>query len=103
MYSGANGFFGLTPEGRGQLFYDANSGYLGTSPYYLAQTQPQYQWKADGSFFFNTGSIGHELKAGFHVLEREHQLRVRQPGQPGSVEQPESGGQGGWLEELLRR
>ena len=94
MYAGANGFFGLTPEGQGQLFYDGNTGYLGTSPYYLSQTQPQYQWKADGSYFFNTGSMGHELKAGFTYLNVNTNYVTGSPAQPGSGEQPESGRQG---------
>ena len=88
VYSGADGFFGLTPEGKGQLYYDGNTGYLGTSPYYLAQTQPQFQWKADTSFFFNTGSIGHELKAGFTYLNVNTNYLSGSPANPAPASNP---------------
>jgi hypothetical protein len=87
-YSGANGFFGLTPEGQGQLFYDGNTGYLGTSPYYLAQTQPQFQWKADVSYFFSTGNLGHELKAGFTYLNVTTNYTSGSPANPAPANNP---------------
>jgi hypothetical protein len=70
MYAGQNGFFGLTPEGKGQLFYDGST-FLGTAPYFLASQRPQRQAKADVSYFFNTASLGHELKAGFQYLRAQ--------------------------------
>ena len=88
MYSGQNGFFGLTPEGQGQLYYDGNTGYLGTAPYYLTQTAPQYQWKADGSYFFNTGSMGHELKAGFTYLNVNTNYLIGSPANPAPANRP---------------
>ena len=88
MYAGQDGFFGLTPEGQGQLSYDGNTGYLGTSPYYLAQTQPQFQWKADGSYFFNTGNMGHELKAGFTYLNVNTNYVTGSPANPAPASNP---------------
>jgi hypothetical protein len=87
-YAGQDGFFGLTPAGKGQLYYDGNTGYLGTAPYYLAQTQPQFQWKADGSYFFNTGSMGHELKAGFTYLNVNTNYLAGSPGNPAPANNP---------------
>jgi len=88
MYAGQNGFFGLVPEGQGQLFYDGNTGYLGTAPYYLSQTQPQWQLKADTSYFFNTGSLGHELKAGFQYLQVQTNLLSGSPANPAPASDP---------------
>ncbi|MDQ2980416.1 MAG: TonB-dependent receptor [Acidobacteriota bacterium] len=82
MYAGQNGFFGLNPEGHGQLFYDGNT-FLGTSPYFLASQRPQRQGKADVSYFFNTGSMGHELKAGFQYLKASEFATTGSPANPG--------------------
>ena len=88
MYSGNDGFFGLTPEGQGQLHHDAETGFSGTAPYYLAQTAPQTQWKADGSYFFNTGSMGHELKAGFTYLKAVTNYLIGSPANPAPANNP---------------
>jgi hypothetical protein len=82
MYAGQDGFFGLTPEGKGQLYYDGNSGYLGTAPYFLASKRPQRQVKADVSYFLTTGSLGHEFKAGFQYLKASE---FAQTGVPANV------------------
>lgn len=82
MFAGQNGFFGLTPEGHGQLFYDGST-FLGTAPYYLADFRPQRQVKADVSYFLNTGNIGHELKAGFQYLRAQAFSRSGSPNNPG--------------------
>jgi hypothetical protein len=69
-YSGQNGSFVLSPEGglTTQMFLDADGVYHNT--YYLySAPRPQRQVRADTSFFFNTGNIGHELKAGFSYLK----------------------------------
>jgi carboxypeptidase family protein/TonB-dependent receptor-like protein len=89
MYAEADNFFGLTPEGKGQLYYDGNSGYLGTAPYFLAQTQPQKQFKADASYFINTGSLGHELKAGFQYLKVTTNQLSGVPGNPAPAGNPD--------------
>ncbi len=70
QYSGLNGQFNLTPEGglTTQTFLDADGVWRNTYEFYSAP-RPERQAKADASFFFNTGSIGHELKAGFNYLK----------------------------------
>ena len=89
MYAGVNGFFGLTPEGKGQLFYDGSTGvWAGTSPYFLAQTLPQKQFKGDGSYFLNTGSLGHELKAGFQYLKVTTHYITGSPANPAPASDP---------------
>jgi hypothetical protein len=84
MYAGQNGFFGLVPEGKGQLFYDGNTGYLGTAPYFLASKRPQRQVKADVSYFLTTGSLGHEFKAGFQYLKASEFAQTGSPANPQS-------------------
>lgn len=70
QYSGQNGLFTLMPEGglNRQTFVDANGVWANTYEFYSAP-RPQRQVKADATYFFNTGSIGHELKAGFSYLK----------------------------------
>lgn len=70
QYNGANGNFALTPEGGldKQTFLDADGVWHNTYEFYQAP-RPQRQVKADTSFFFSTGSMGHELKAGFGYLK----------------------------------
>jgi carboxypeptidase family protein/TonB-dependent receptor-like protein len=96
VYSGLNGFFGLTPEGKGQLGYDGTV-FSGTSPYYLAQTQPQWQLQAHTSFFFNTGSLGHELKAGFTYLTVTTNLLSGSPANPAPASNPNQAVKVGWF------
>jgi hypothetical protein len=71
-YSGQNGSFVLSPEGGlvTQTFLDADSVWHNTYEFYSAP-RPQRQVKTDASFFFNTGSLGHELKAGFSYLKAQ--------------------------------
>src|SRR4029079_6078723 len=72
LYSKVNGGFELVPEGgfsRGSgvatTYFDAPAGGIWHNNYLLAQTaRPQEQLKADASYFFNTGSLSHELKFG---------------------------------------
>ena len=70
QYSGANGDFQLRPEGglAPQSFLDGEGVWHNTYFFYEAR-QPQRQVKADASYFFNTGGLGHELKAGFTYLK----------------------------------
>jgi outer membrane receptor protein involved in Fe transport len=65
-YSGLNGIFTLSPIGgfNTQPFLDADGNWHNTFQLYSAP-RPQRSVKADTSYFFNTGSIGHEVKAGF--------------------------------------
>jgi hypothetical protein len=69
QYNGANGNFTLKPQGGDgpQVYYDAD-GVWHNSYVDFSGPRPQRQVKADVSYFFNTGSVGHELKAGFGYL-----------------------------------
>jgi hypothetical protein len=77
MYSIVNGGFQLVPQGgaeRGasQLNSQLDANFVWQQSFLLYQTErPQEQFKADGSTFFNTGSLAHELKfgAGYRVAE----------------------------------
>jgi hypothetical protein len=82
MYAGQNGTFVLTPEGHGQLSYNLGQGYMGTAPYFLTAGQRERQAKADATYFFNTGSLGHELKAGFQYLKASEFATTGIPGYP---------------------
>jgi hypothetical protein len=77
QYNGINGNFTLDPiGGNQQVFRDAGGVWHNSFQIYAAP-RPQRQVKGDVSFFFNTGSIGHELKAGFGYLKtgaRSHSI-----------------------------
>ncbi len=71
-YSYVRGGFHLAPQaGLGpNMVQDANEVWQGTF-YDFATYRPQHQATANASYFFNTGSIGHELKFGFgyrHII-----------------------------------
>jgi carboxypeptidase family protein/TonB-dependent receptor-like protein len=70
QYSGQNGNFVLSPEGglSRQAFIDGDGVWHNSYEFYSAP-RPQRQVRTDASFFFNTGSLGHELKAGFNYLK----------------------------------
>jgi hypothetical protein len=65
-YSFVDGGFQLIPEGGlgTTAFKDANSVYQNSYSFYQT-SRPQHQVAANSSYFFNTGSLGHELKFGF--------------------------------------
>jgi hypothetical protein len=63
-YSRVMGGFALLSEGRGQMYQDSNGVYHNSYLDYVTQ-RPQTQVGITPSFFFRTGNIGHELKAGF--------------------------------------
>src|SRR6185503_6376569 len=72
LYSRVNGGFQLVPEGgfsrssgAATAYFDGPAGGIWHNTYLLYQTKrPQEQVKADASYFFNTGSLSHELKFG---------------------------------------
>jgi hypothetical protein len=68
-YSWEDGGFGLTPEGGagpgGPDVYQDGDGIWHNSFQNYVTKRPQHQANANLSAFFNTGSIGHELKFGF--------------------------------------
>jgi hypothetical protein len=77
QYNGINGNFTLDPEGGNrQAFLDEGNVWHNSYQIYAAP-RPQRQVKGDVSFFFNTGNLGHELKAGFGYLRsgaRSHSI-----------------------------
>ncbi len=71
-YSYVRGGFDLAPQaGLGpNMVQDQNEVWQGTF-YNYATYRPQHQATANASYFFNTGSVGHELKFGFgyrHII-----------------------------------
>jgi hypothetical protein len=72
QYNGSNNNFTLTPEGglATQAFVDANAVWHNTYEYGQFP-RPQRQVKGDVSYFFNAGSVGNELKAGFGYLKSQ--------------------------------
>jgi hypothetical protein len=81
QYNGSNGNFTLDPQGGEdpQVYYDAD-GVWHNSYEIFAGPRPQRQVKTDLSFFFNTGSVGNELKAGFGYLKAGARSFSRWPG-----------------------
>ncbi len=80
MYSRVNGGFQLIPEGGDQVsFRDADLIWHNS---FLRQQieRPQQQGKLDGSSFFNTGSLSHELKYGAGYRTAESSTRTGWPG-----------------------
>ena len=72
QYNGSNNNFTLFPEGgiATQSFFDEN-GVWHNSYGYGQFPRPNRQVKGDVSYFFNTGSVGNELKAGFGYLKAQ--------------------------------
>ena len=70
QYSGLNGSFVLSPEGglSPQALVDEN-GVWANSYSFFDSPGNQRQVKADASWFFSTGRLGHELKIGFTYLK----------------------------------
>lgn len=81
MYSKVNGGFQLMPDGGvrcvdptcakglSPAYLDLASGQWGNSFVYYYTERPQDQYRADGSTFFDTGALNHELKFGFGYRE----------------------------------
>jgi hypothetical protein len=68
QYNGVNGNFTLDPEGGNRQAFLDEGGVWHNSYQIYAAPRPTRQVKGDVSFFFNTGNLGHELKAGFGYL-----------------------------------
>jgi hypothetical protein len=65
-YAYVSGGFGLTPQaGTAVDAWNDASGVWHSSYSYYRTRRPQHQAGTNGSFFFNTGPAGHELKFGF--------------------------------------
>jgi hypothetical protein len=69
-YAYVAGGFGLTPAaGTAADAYNDTGGVWHNSYSYYRTQRPQHQAGTNGSFFFNTGPAGHELKFGFQYRE----------------------------------
>jgi hypothetical protein len=69
QYSGQNGNFVLDPQGglETQAFVDADGVWHNSYEFYVSP-HSQRQITTESSFFFDTGKLGHELKAGFSYI-----------------------------------
>ena len=84
QYNGINGNFTLDPEGGNRQVFKDEGGVWHNSYEVYAAPRPQRQVKGDVSYFFNTGAIGHELKAGFGYLRTGARSSSSWPGPAGS-------------------
>jgi hypothetical protein len=71
LVSKVNGGFQLLPEGGEQAPYQDDGGVWHNSYFSYQSFRPQQQARVNGSGFFNTGRLSHELKfgAGYRVVE----------------------------------
>jgi Carboxypeptidase regulatory-like domain/TonB-dependent Receptor Plug Domain len=69
QYSGQNGNFVVDPVGglETQAFLDADGVWHNSYEFYVSP-RSQRQASGESSFFFDTGKLGHELKAGFSYI-----------------------------------
>jgi len=81
QYNGLNGNFTLDPQGdpNRQTFFDEGGVWHNTYEFFSGP-RPQRQVKADVSYFFNAGSVGNELKAGFGYLKSGARSSSQWPG-----------------------
>jgi hypothetical protein len=81
QYNGINSNFTLFPEGgiTAQSFFDENGVWANTYEY-GSFPRPSRQVKGDVSYFFNAGSVGNELKAGFGYLRAQSFSNSAWPG-----------------------
>ncbi|HMA19015.1 MAG TPA: hypothetical protein VKS03_11300, partial [Thermoanaerobaculia bacterium] len=84
QYNGINGNFTLDPEGGNRQAFIDEGGVWHNSYQIYAAPRPQRQVKGDVSYFFNTGNLGHELKAGFGYLRSGARSHSIWPGNAGS-------------------
>jgi len=84
QYNGLNGNFTLDPQGdpNRQTFIDEGGVWHNTYEFFSGP-RPQRQVKADASYFFNAGSVGNELKAGFGYLKSGARSTSQWPGTAG--------------------
>jgi Carboxypeptidase regulatory-like domain/TonB-dependent Receptor Plug Domain len=81
QYNGANGAFTLDPQGSPLKQTAIDEGGVWHNTYeFFASGRPQRQVKADLSYFFNAGSVGNELKAGFGYLKAGARSSSQWPG-----------------------
>jgi len=81
LYSVVNGGFQFDPEGGTDTTAWRGPGKIWYNTYVLFHTdRPTKQGKADGSAFFNTGTVSHELKFGAGYRQAEVESLSRWPG-----------------------
>ncbi len=85
MYSEVSGGFYLTPQGGIGDAHDNATLNLSTGVWtktYIdySSSRPQDQYKADGSYFFSTGNLNHELKFGGNYRKAQVRSISRWPG-----------------------
>ena len=92
QYNGINGAFTLHPQGSEdrQAFFDDGGVWHNTYEFFDSG-RPQRQVKADISYFFNAGTVGNELKAGFGYLKTGARSSSQWPGSIDCVGCPTSG------------
>ena len=81
-YASVSSGFSLSPQGgmeTNSLFIDANGVYTG-SYFEYSTVRPQHQAQANGSYFFSTGTLGHEVKFGFNYRTVNIDSRTAWPG-----------------------
>ncbi len=84
-YSFVDGGFELIPVGGVNVDAFRDAGGVYHNSYAFFQTsRPQHQVAGSGSFFFNTGSLGHELKFGFQYRHAPVASHSGFPGPTGS-------------------
>jgi len=81
QYNGLNGNFTLDPQGdpNRQTFIDEGGVWHNTYEFFTGP-RPQRQVKADISYFFNAGTVGNEIKAGFGYLKSGARSSSQWPG-----------------------
>jgi hypothetical protein len=84
LYSEVDGGFELIPQGgtsRDQLNAELDSGFVWHRTFIeYFSIRPQEQYKADGSYFFSTGNLNHELKFGANLRQATVDSFSRWPG-----------------------
>jgi hypothetical protein len=81
-YSSVSSGFSLTPQGGNavnNLYINPDGQFIG-SYLYADTVRPQEQATANGSYFFSTGSMGHEVKFGFNYRNVDVDSQSSWPG-----------------------
>ncbi|HEX5716730.1 MAG TPA: carboxypeptidase regulatory-like domain-containing protein [Thermoanaerobaculia bacterium] len=71
LWSKVNGGFRLDPQGGAQIMYIDENGVTNNSTFSYVAVRPQEQIRGDGTYFFNTRDLSHELKFGAGYREVE--------------------------------
>src|SRR5215218_9921804 len=80
LWSRVNGGFRLDPQGGDKLMFIDEGGVFTNSNLAYVAERPQEQIQGDGTYFFNTRDLSHELKFGAGYRETEVSSRSSYPG-----------------------